>query len=89
MVGIGTDQPNSWLTWLNSEREADLDDFFCLQKSAAVTPQIITGGLKKSRYLVNGLLGFGLFAALFSGDSSFLFLGKITAGNDWLLDMLN
>ena len=54
-----------------------------------MTPQIISGGAKKSRCLVNGLLGFGLFAAIFGRDSSFLFLGKITAGNDWLLEMVN
>jgi hypothetical protein len=58
-------------------------------RSTAVTPQIILGDLKKSRGLVNGLLGFGLFAALLGGDSSFLFLGKITVGNDWLLEMVN
>jgi hypothetical protein len=58
-------------------------------KSTDVTPQIILSDLKKSRGLVNGLLGFGLFAALFGGVSCFLFLSKITAGNDWLFKMVN
>ena len=60
-----------------------------IQKLAAVTPQNFPGAVKKSRCLVKGLLRFGLFAALFGGDISILFLGQITAGNDWLLEMVN
>jgi len=42
---------------------------------------------------VNGWLGFGLFAGLFAGllgvNSSFVFLGKISTSNDWLLEVVN